>query len=79
MNAVCCWRQRMDLGECQKLHDIALVADYNNASKNRDYFYDVDVCNSVPCGFSESVLNTVPCGFSESVLNSFNTICAKSI
>jgi len=34
----------MDLGECPKIHDIALVADFNNASKNRDYFYDVDVC-----------------------------------
>jgi len=33
----------MDLGECSKIHDIALVADFNNASKTRDYFYDVDV------------------------------------
>jgi len=33
----------MDLGECSKIHDIALVADYNNAAKDRDYFYDVDV------------------------------------
>lgn len=33
---------RMDLGECSKIHDIALVADFNNASKTRDYFYDVD-------------------------------------
>ena len=37
----------MDLGECPKIHDIALVADFNNASKNRDYFYDVDVCDSL--------------------------------
>jgi len=36
----------MDLGECSKIHDIALVADYNNASKTHDYFYDVDVCHT---------------------------------
>jgi len=36
----------MDLGECTKIHDIALVADFNNASKTQDYFYDVDVCEA---------------------------------
>jgi len=38
----------MDLGECSKIHDIALVADYNNAAKTHDYFYDVDVCGLCP-------------------------------
>lgn len=33
---------RMDLGECPKLHDLALRADYENANQNKDYFYDVD-------------------------------------
>lgn len=33
----------MDLGECPKVHDLALRADYENAAKNKDYFYDVDV------------------------------------
>ncbi|XP_055613249.1 putative RNA-binding protein Luc7-like 1 [Uranotaenia lowii] len=33
---------RMDLGECPKVHDLALRADYENASKSKDYYYDVD-------------------------------------
>lgn len=33
----------MDLGECPKVHDLALRADYENAAKSKDYFYDVDV------------------------------------
>lgn len=33
---------RMDLGECPKIHDLALRADYANASKERDYFYDIE-------------------------------------
>lgn len=32
----------MDLGECSKIHDLALRADYETASKAKDYFYDVD-------------------------------------
>ncbi|KAL1453168.1 hypothetical protein WDU94_007338 [Cyamophila willieti] len=32
----------MDLGECPKIHDLALRADYEKASKDRDYFYDID-------------------------------------
>ncbi|XP_071041567.1 putative RNA-binding protein Luc7-like 2 isoform X2 [Parasteatoda tepidariorum] len=32
----------MDLGECPKLHDLALRADFENASLKKDYFYDVD-------------------------------------
>ncbi|XP_069977045.1 putative RNA-binding protein Luc7-like 1 isoform X2 [Penaeus vannamei] len=33
---------RMDLGECPKVHDLALRADYEQASKTKDYFYDID-------------------------------------
>ncbi|KAL3214558.1 hypothetical protein MRX96_034833 [Rhipicephalus microplus] len=33
---------RMDLGDCPKIHDLALRADYENASAKKDYFYDVD-------------------------------------
>ncbi|XP_028027032.1 putative RNA-binding protein Luc7-like 2 isoform X2 [Bombyx mandarina] len=33
---------RMDLGECPKIHDLALRADYEIASKTKDYFYDID-------------------------------------
>ncbi|CAN8008053.1 unnamed protein product, partial [Ixodes pacificus] len=34
---------RMDLGDCPKIHDLALRADFENASQKKDYFYDVDV------------------------------------
>lgn len=37
--------QRMDLGECPKVHDLALRADYENAAKHKDYYYDIDVSN----------------------------------
>ena len=33
----------MDLGECPKIHEYALRADYERERKNKDYFYDVDV------------------------------------
>ena len=33
----------MDLGECPKIHDLALRADYEQASKRKDYYYDIDV------------------------------------
>ena len=33
----------MDLGECSRLHEIALRADYELAAKDKDYFYDVGV------------------------------------
>ena len=33
----------MDLGECAKIHDLALRADYEAAAQQKDYFYDVDV------------------------------------
>ncbi|KAK3882441.1 hypothetical protein Pcinc_013178 [Petrolisthes cinctipes] len=33
---------RMDLGDCPKVHDLALRADYEQASAQKDYFYDID-------------------------------------
>jgi hypothetical protein len=33
----------MDLGECLKVHDLALRADYEKAQEKKDYFYDVEV------------------------------------
>jgi len=33
----------MDLGECPKIHDLALKADYELAAKTKDYYYDIDV------------------------------------
>ncbi|KAM7381849.1 hypothetical protein PAMA_012622 [Pampus argenteus] len=32
----------MDLGECTKIHDLALRADYEIASKERDLFFELD-------------------------------------
>ncbi|XP_028261557.1 putative RNA-binding protein Luc7-like 1 [Parambassis ranga] len=33
---------RMDLGECIKVHDLALRADYEIASKEQEYFFELD-------------------------------------
>jgi hypothetical protein len=33
----------MDLGECPKIHDLALRADFEKASQAKDYYYDIDV------------------------------------
>ncbi|XP_041840264.1 LUC7 domain-containing protein [Melanotaenia boesemani] len=33
---------RMDLGECVKVHDLALRADYEIASKEHEYFFELD-------------------------------------
>jgi len=33
---------RMDLGECPKVHDLALRADYEQATSTKDYYYDID-------------------------------------
>ncbi|XP_037620662.1 LUC7 domain-containing protein isoform X3 [Sebastes umbrosus] len=33
---------RMDLGECMKVHDLALRADYEIASKEQEYFFELD-------------------------------------
>lgn len=38
-----CQSQRMDLGECPQIHDLALRADYEAAQKKKDHFYDIDV------------------------------------
>lgn len=32
----------MDLGECKKIHDLALRADYEKASKTKDFGYELD-------------------------------------
>lgn len=37
----------MDLGECSKIHDLALRADYEIASKERDLFFELDVSDSL--------------------------------
>lgn len=38
--------QRMDLGECMKVHDLALRADYEIASKEQEYFFELDVSHT---------------------------------
>lgn len=40
--------QRMDLGECMKVHDLALRADYEIASKEQEYFFELDVSTATP-------------------------------
>lgn len=35
----------MDIGECAKIHEFALRADYNKASKSKHYGYELDVSN----------------------------------
>lgn len=40
----------MDLGDCPKIHDLALRADYELASKDKDFYYDIEV--SVKCNRS---------------------------
>ena len=40
---MCPCPQRMDLGECVKVHDLALRADYEIASKQQEYFFELDV------------------------------------
>lgn len=37
----------MDLGECTKIHDLALRADYEIASKERDLFFELDVSDGL--------------------------------
>ena len=32
----------MDLGECPKIHDLAMLADYKRAAEHKDYFYDLE-------------------------------------
>ncbi|XP_058874671.1 putative RNA-binding protein Luc7-like 2, partial [Acipenser ruthenus] len=33
---------RMDLGECNRIHDLALRADFEIASKHQEYFFELD-------------------------------------
>ena len=33
------------MGECSRVHDLALRADYEAAQAKRDHFYDVDACD----------------------------------
>ena len=43
----------MDLGECPKIHDLALRADYQQAAKSKDCFYDVEVSKlRIDCFYS---------------------------
>lgn len=52
--------QRMDLGECLKVHDLALRADYEIASKHQEYFFELDVSLlSGCCGWSVSICHFV--------------------
>lgn len=39
--------QRMDLGDCPKIHDLALRADFEKASHTKDYYYDIDVMHHI--------------------------------
>ncbi|KAG2463592.1 LC7L3 protein, partial [Polypterus senegalus] len=35
----------MDLGECSRVHDLALRADYEIATKQRDFFFELDAAD----------------------------------
>ena len=37
------FNQRADLGDCNKIHSLALRAEYEKASANRDYEFDEEV------------------------------------
>nr|XP_051698071.1 putative RNA-binding protein Luc7-like 1 isoform X3 [Oryctolagus cuniculus]XP_051698072.1 putative RNA-binding protein Luc7-like 1 isoform X3 [Oryctolagus cuniculus] len=50
---------RMDLGECTKIHDLALRADYEIASKERELFFELDIVTSFP--LRETVDNNWRC------------------
>ncbi|XP_045476035.1 putative RNA-binding protein Luc7-like 2 isoform X2 [Harmonia axyridis] len=44
---------RMDLGECPKIHDLALRADFENAQRIKDYFYDLDAMEHLQAFISD--------------------------
>ncbi|XP_077173239.1 putative RNA-binding protein Luc7-like 1 isoform X1 [Paroedura picta] len=44
---------RMDLGECTKIHDLALRADYEIASKEKDPFFEMDAMNHLESFIAE--------------------------
>lgn len=33
----------MDLGECERVHDLALRADYEKAAKTKEFGFEMDV------------------------------------
>ncbi|KAL5291115.1 LUC7L family protein [Megaselia abdita] len=43
----------MDLGECPKVHDLAFRADYENAAKAKDYFYDIEAMEHLQAFISD--------------------------
>ncbi|XP_018323987.1 putative RNA-binding protein Luc7-like 2 isoform X2 [Agrilus planipennis] len=43
----------MDLGECPKIHDLALRADFEKAQKSKDYFYDLDAMEHLQAFISD--------------------------
>ncbi|KAJ8968025.1 hypothetical protein NQ314_002516 [Rhamnusium bicolor] len=44
---------RMDLGECPKIHDLALRADFEKAQQTKDYFYDLDAMEHLQAFISD--------------------------
>jgi hypothetical protein len=44
----------MDMGECPKLHNLALRADYEKASADKDYFYDLDAMEQLQAFISDA-------------------------
>ncbi|XP_029700350.1 putative RNA-binding protein Luc7-like 1 isoform X2 [Takifugu rubripes] len=44
---------RMDLGECTKIHDLALRADYEIASKERELFFELDAVDHLESFIAE--------------------------
>ncbi|XP_044160791.1 putative RNA-binding protein Luc7-like 1 [Bufo gargarizans] len=44
---------RMDLGECTKIHDLALRADYEIASKEKDLFFELDAVDHLESFIAE--------------------------
>ncbi|CAF94085.1 unnamed protein product, partial [Tetraodon nigroviridis] len=44
---------RMDLGECMKVHDLALRADYEIASKEHEYFFELDAAEHLQSFISD--------------------------
>lgn len=49
----------MDLGPCNKIHEAALKADFELASKNRDFGYDIDVSVKSLCRLLAGVIIAV--------------------
>ncbi|XP_076257449.1 putative RNA-binding protein Alsin2 isoform X2 [Rhynchophorus ferrugineus] len=43
----------MDLGECPKIHDLALRADFEKAQQSKDYFYDLDAMEHLQAFISD--------------------------